>query len=754
MPLKTLLPQKTTTMKTKILLLSLFCLMFILESNAQKQWQHPIIKAYQNQSANVAYFTHQTDADYYVPLSVLNKKDNILYYFNTFGFAFDSVKIGPKLSQQLQTKTIDAFDIYAQLVTQEQLKEIEEVKNLLRDYGDDFAKHLPKETYINYLPLKKLPSLFERIILLDNYSKAVWQNHFLLNTIVEDRTDSQFLAKKNNYKNFKPAKQKIHIRDTIQDITYSNSNKFSTLSNAIINPSTSVISVFNRSNIWIDSFSVKKEKLKDLVSEKIDVFALYRNWLEYELQISKNLLEDLISDTSKIFASFSPQKKQTAYENLVTSYFYINKKILYATKPDKDLLLIDILEKTKSLARRTYSAEKGWQSIASPPPPPVDASTSYITRGEKEYFLTDHRGNVIASVSDRKIPVDSNNDGYIDYYVADVITATDYAPFGSFLPGRTYNNGSGFGGKKYGYNGKENDNEVKGDGNQQNYGMRIYDPRLGRFLSVDPLIKKYPELTPYQFASNTPIQAIDIDGLEAGVTHYNLTPHIKRIWDSIKSWWNSPASKGEKIVGQGNAERLGYSGYVPNTKGEAFMTYLATGLKDYNQYGTYYSTYGGMFGSLGRRTNVSESEVNVTPQQPQAKVGIDATQTKLKVGTYQDMKKTNAGTSLSADHIPSFAALKADAESQLGRRLTSAEAKTLREKSLTLVYETQIHQTTSRTYGGRNNKQQVQQDASNLYEAVKKDVDALKPALLKAGYGEQEINNASDKLLEPYKPKK
>jgi len=65
------------------------------------------------------------------------------------------------------------------------------------------------------------------------------------------------------------------------------------------------------------------------------------------------------------------------------------------------------------------------------------------------------------------------------------------------------------------FNGKENDNEVKGIGNQQDYGIRIYDPRIGRFLSVDPLIEKYPELTPFQFASNTPIQAIDLDGLEA-----------------------------------------------------------------------------------------------------------------------------------------------------------------------------------------------------------------------------------------------
>ncbi|MBV8255413.1 MAG: hypothetical protein JO154_22625 [Chitinophaga sp.] len=70
------------------------------------------------------------------------------------------------------------------------------------------------------------------------------------------------------------------------------------------------------------------------------------------------------------------------------------------------------------------------------------------------------------------------------------------------------------GGYRYGFNGKENDNEVKGEGNQQDYGMRIYDPRLGRFLSVDPLTKKYAFYTPYQFAGNKPIKYIDLDGAE------------------------------------------------------------------------------------------------------------------------------------------------------------------------------------------------------------------------------------------------
>jgi RHS repeat-associated protein len=99
----------------------------------------------------------------------------------------------------------------------------------------------------------------------------------------------------------------------------------------------------------------------------------------------------------------------------------------------------------------------------------------------------------------------------IDYNTADVISAQDYYPFGMIMPGRTIVNGSGY---RYGFNGKENDNEVKGTGNQQDYGMRIYDPRLAKFLSVDPLTNKFAWFSPYQFAGNTPLRAIDKDGEE------------------------------------------------------------------------------------------------------------------------------------------------------------------------------------------------------------------------------------------------
>ncbi|HNE45177.1 MAG TPA: RHS repeat-associated core domain-containing protein [Chitinophagales bacterium] len=88
----------------------------------------------------------------------------------------------------------------------------------------------------------------------------------------------------------------------------------------------------------------------------------------------------------------------------------------------------------------------------------------------------------------------------------------DYYPFGMVTPGRSYSAGSGY---RFDFNGKESDPETYGSGNIYDYGFRIYNPRLGKFLSVDPLTSSYPALTPFQFASNTPIQAIDLDGLEA-----------------------------------------------------------------------------------------------------------------------------------------------------------------------------------------------------------------------------------------------
>jgi hypothetical protein len=52
------------------------------------------------------------------------------------------------------------------------------------------------------------------------------------------------------------------------------------------------------------------------------------------------------------------------------------------------------------------------------------------TRGLRKFELANHLGNVQVVVSDRKVQKDDNADGLIDYYVADIVSATDYYAFG------------------------------------------------------------------------------------------------------------------------------------------------------------------------------------------------------------------------------------------------------------------------------------------------------------------------------------
>ncbi len=114
-----------------------------------------------------------------------------------------------------------------------------------------------------------------------------------------------------------------------------------------------------------------------------------------------------------------------------------------------------------------------------------------------------HLGNVRASISDRR----QFSSTIFDPVISD---ATDYFPFGA--PNRTVSSSTGY---RYGFNGKELDkNNEFGTANVYDYGFRIYNPSIGRFLSVDPLSSNYHWYTPYQFAGNTPMQAIDLDGLE------------------------------------------------------------------------------------------------------------------------------------------------------------------------------------------------------------------------------------------------
>jgi RHS repeat-associated protein len=145
----------------------------------------------------------------------------------------------------------------------------------------------------------------------------------------------------------------------------------------------------------------------------------------------------------------------------------------------------------------------------------------YRVKGNRHYELTNHLGNVLAVVTDRKMAKDTTTDATYtpQFFMPDVYSVQNYYAFGQSMPGwsgtAAVNDPKKY---RFGYNGKEDDDEW----GKQDYGFRISDPRIGRFLSVDPLMKEYPELTTYQFASNTPIIAVDLDGLEAVIYRYRF----------------------------------------------------------------------------------------------------------------------------------------------------------------------------------------------------------------------------------------
>jgi RHS repeat-associated protein len=67
-------------------------------------------------------------------------------------------------------------------------------------------------------------------------------------------------------------------------------------------------------------------------------------------------------------------------------------------------------------------------------------------------------------------------------------------------------------GYRFAFNGKEKIDEINGAGNDLDFGARIYDARLGRWMSVDPLFMKYPDLGSYSYCANKPITLCDPDG--------------------------------------------------------------------------------------------------------------------------------------------------------------------------------------------------------------------------------------------------
>ena len=144
----------------------------------------------------------------------------------------------------------------------------------------------------------------------------------------------------------------------------------------------------------------------------------------------------------------------------------------------------------------------------------VSSLRTYV-RGEKIYELSNHLGNVMATVSDKALPIDNDADGVIDFYNADLLSYSDYYPFGSLKPSINASTSN----YRFGFGGHEKDDDVKSvAGSHLSFGDYGYDPRTGRRWRPDPLQNGMPAITPYAYAFNNPTMFVDEDGKWPGVT--------------------------------------------------------------------------------------------------------------------------------------------------------------------------------------------------------------------------------------------
>ncbi len=130
--------------------------------------------------------------------------------------------------------------------------------------------------------------------------------------------------------------------------------------------------------------------------------------------------------------------------------------------------------------------------------------------GERSYELSNHLNNVLSVISDKVIPHPSG--GSVAYYKADILQSQDYSPFGVTLKGRNLKK-TGLSDKfRFGYQGSEGDDELKGEGNSYTTFYRQLDPRLSRWFSIDPKNRETPWQSPYNSMDNGPVRYNDILG--------------------------------------------------------------------------------------------------------------------------------------------------------------------------------------------------------------------------------------------------
>lgn len=226
---------------------------------------------------------------------------------------------------------------------------------------------------------------------------------------------------------------------------------------------------------------------------------------DYVYDVIGNLVTDNVQDVNITWTPYGKVRQVKSEGNTVTvSFLYDaagNRVSKLTVKPDTTYVtryvrdasgnVMAVYADTAMIEQPVYGSSRLGQYKGG-------VKEGHQTLGRRHYELSNHLGNVLSVITD-------NVGMSADSIWAAVVSTRDYYSFGLEMSARTWNDT--IAAYRYAFNGKELD-----ESGYYNFGARMYDSRIGLFLSIDPLWKDYAGNSPYIFAGDNPLRFIDING--------------------------------------------------------------------------------------------------------------------------------------------------------------------------------------------------------------------------------------------------
>ncbi|MEL6590414.1 MAG: DUF6443 domain-containing protein [Bacteroidota bacterium] len=327
----------------------------------------------------------------------------------------------------------------------------------------------------------------------------------------------------------------------------------------------------------IDNLPIEVEQFRD----RTKVFKSYNfSTHEYQYDANGNVRTDFNKGISVIYNSFN-KPSQVSYTDPNDSRF--GKQIHYVYTGDGTKIRQEVRKSNGQVEKRTdYVGGFQYETQVNTNASLGSRELMFFAHDEGrvrvsgnslqlEYYIKDHLGNTRLTFGDP----DGNG-------IADPLQEDHYYPFG--MKHSAAGSVQASPANQYRYNGKEYQDELSLG--WYDYGFRWYSADIARFVSVDPLAEDFYFLTTFQYASNSPIYMIDLDGLEGipanEVKSEDITSVAETTTESMKEKYGNtqavcnfgvrtavetitgskslfPESSGGQVKGNGQANTIGTS---------------------------------------------------------------------------------------------------------------------------------------------------------------------------------------------------